>query len=297
MRVISQPRAKLRQRVCASRERPDLHVPVSAELKSPGRLNLTRRRFRGGSIPTSRVPATKFTVLDLPTPVGPPARSPGSGGGQAGLYSIAKPIMDGPTIAPFGARCGDAVGEFLPRGPGQRAVRRVPAHYEETGSRGGSPADAAEEQRLGARRRILPSDMGTSAPAEIGQVQMINDLITSWPSGARGAGAPISPGVVVPAESHPVGPRAVIWEAVITDPRVAAVSTKGGPAGAVPTLRRSWRRRAALFPRYTVRSSRVPDGGPGRRRARLQLPRPPDRHGRAQAARPAARVKPPRYFI
>jgi dGTPase len=116
-----------------------------------------------------------------------------------------------------------------------RFVRRVFAHYEETQKADAAPKlDFSEvrERLLDLKRRILPSEQGDErAHRKAAMRDILNDLITSVSieacSGSRRAD--FSWRLIVPQEPRLLSTlcKSVIWEAVITDPRVAAISTKG----------------------------------------------------------------------
>jgi dGTPase len=116
-----------------------------------------------------------------------------------------------------------------------RFARRVLAHYEETRKEEEVPKlDLSEvrERLLDLERRILPSEQGDErAHRKAAMRNILNDLITSvsiqFCKGSRRAD--YSWRLIVPQESRILSVlcKSVIWEAVITDPRVAAMSTKG----------------------------------------------------------------------
>jgi dGTPase len=143
-----------------------------------------------------------------------------------------------------------------------RFARRVFAHYEETRKNEAVPRLTLAEVRerlLDLERRIRPSDQGDErAHRKSAMRNILNDLITSVSvescTGSRRAD--FSWRLIVPDESRILSVlcKAVIWEAVITDPRVAAMSTKGREI-----LRDLFqllmeevidKRSAVLFPRY-----------------------------------------------
>ncbi len=116
-----------------------------------------------------------------------------------------------------------------------RFARRVFAHYEKTRKEEEVPRlDLSEmrERLLDLERRILPSEQGDErAHRKAAMRNILNDLITSvsieeCPGSRR---ADFSWRLIVPKESRILSVicKSVIWEAVITDPRVAAMSTKG----------------------------------------------------------------------
>ena len=116
-----------------------------------------------------------------------------------------------------------------------RFARRVLAHYEDTRKDEAVPKlgfSEMQERLLELKRRILPSEHGDErAHRKSAMRDILNDLITSATvkSSSSGKRADFSWHLVVPQESRVLSVicKSVIWEAVITDPRVAAMSTKG----------------------------------------------------------------------
>ena len=116
-----------------------------------------------------------------------------------------------------------------------RFARRVFAHYEETRQEEAVPKLTLLEVRerlLDLERRIQPSEQGDErALRKSAMRNILNDLITSVSVEAcRGSRrADFSWRLIVPNEARILSVlcKSVIWEAVITDPRVAAMSTKG----------------------------------------------------------------------
>ena len=116
-----------------------------------------------------------------------------------------------------------------------RFVRRVFTHYEETRKEEAVPKLTLSEVRerlLDLERRIQPSEQGDErALRKSAMRNILNDLITSVSVEAcRGSRrADFSWRLIVPDEARILSVlcKSVIWEAVITDPRVAAMSTKG----------------------------------------------------------------------
>jgi dGTPase len=116
-----------------------------------------------------------------------------------------------------------------------RFARRVLAHYEETRKEEAVPKLTLPEVRerlLDLERRIQPSAQGDErALRKSAMRNILNDLITSVSveecSGSRRTD--FSWCLIVPDEARILSVlcKSVIWEAVITDPRVAAMSTKG----------------------------------------------------------------------
>jgi dGTPase len=116
-----------------------------------------------------------------------------------------------------------------------RFARRVLAHYEETRTEEEAPKLSFPEvrRRLGNfARRIYPSEYGDErAQRKAAMRNILNDLITSVSVEAcdRSCRADFSWRLIVPDEARILSElcKSVIWEAVITDPRVAVMSTKG----------------------------------------------------------------------
>lgn len=116
-----------------------------------------------------------------------------------------------------------------------RFARRVFDHYEETRKEEEVPKlDFSEvrERLVDLEHQILPPEQGDErAHRKAAMRDILNDLITSvsiqqYPGRRR---ADYSWRLIVPTESRILSVlcKSVIWEAVITDPRVAAMSTKG----------------------------------------------------------------------
>jgi dGTPase len=116
-----------------------------------------------------------------------------------------------------------------------RFARRVFAHYEDTRKNEAVPKmefSEMQERLLDLKKRILPSEYGDErAQRKSAMRNILNDLITSASIESSGGGrrADFSWHLVVPDEARILSVicKSVIWEAVITDPRVAAMSTKG----------------------------------------------------------------------
>lgn len=116
-----------------------------------------------------------------------------------------------------------------------RFARRVLSHYEETRKSEAVPELTFSEIRarlLDLERRIKPSEHGDErAHRKAAMRNILNDLITSVSTESCGGShrSDFSWRLIVPDESRILSVlcKSVIWEAVITDPRVAAMSTKG----------------------------------------------------------------------
>jgi len=116
-----------------------------------------------------------------------------------------------------------------------RFARRVFAHYEDTRKDEAVPKmefSEMQERLLDLKQRILPLEYGDErAQRKSAMRNILNDLITSAAvepsSGSQRTD--FSWRLVVPDEARILSVicKSVIWEAVITDPRVAAMSTKG----------------------------------------------------------------------
>ena len=116
-----------------------------------------------------------------------------------------------------------------------RFARRVFAHYEDTREDEAVPKlgfSELQERFLELKQRILPSEQGDErAHRKSAMRDILNDLITSATvkprSGSRRTD--FSWDLAVPHESRILSVicKSIIWEAVITDPRVAAMSIKG----------------------------------------------------------------------
>jgi len=226
------------------------HILVAAEPKSPAYpgLNLTRATLSGViKYPFEQSDdAGKFIFSsDLPT-----ARwtlRKGSGLLKAGKPShVANPqtsivcqIMNWADDCAYSVHdVEDALqAQFLHPGDFDQArfLRRVFSRYEETQRSEDVPKLGFEEIRDRLRDlkwRIMPSDTGDErAQRKSAMRDILNDLISSVsitprPGGAR---ADFAWRLIIPSEARILAVlcKAVIWEAVITDPRVAAVNAKG----------------------------------------------------------------------
>ncbi|MDR1727666.1 MAG: dNTP triphosphohydrolase [Acidobacteriota bacterium] len=263
------------------------HILVAAEPKSPAYpgLNLTRATLAGVMkypfeqdvhadkfIFASDVPIARWTLrrggrLAKARPSGDAA-----GGGKPRpaaqpKTSIVCQIMNWADDCAYSIHdVEDALqAQFLHPGDFDQArfVRRVFAHYEETRVSEAVPKLGVEETRdrlMDLKRRIMPSDAGGDERAQRKAAlrDILNNLITSVALKPRRGGgrADFSWRLDIDPESRILAVlcKAVIWEAVITDPRVAAVNTKGREI-----LRDLFhlfmeealeKRSTALFPRY-----------------------------------------------
>jgi dGTPase len=226
------------------------HILVAAEPKSPAYpgLNLTRATLAGVMkypyeqdnendkfIFTSDLPTAKWTLRQGSGVL--KARDLGTS--PRPKTSIACQIMDWADDCAYSVHdVEDAMqAQFLHPGDLEqpRFIRRVFAHYEETRKRETAPKLSLSEVRerlLDLKRRILPSESGDErAHRKSAMRDILNDLITAVSVEPRkdSRRADFSWQLIVPSEVRILAVlcKSVIWEAVITDPRVAAVSTKG----------------------------------------------------------------------
>ncbi len=227
------------------------HILVAAEPKSPAYpgLNLTRATLAGVmKYPYEQdVGNRKFIFAsDLET-----ARWALRGGasiitaagrsrGERPKTSIACQILDWADDCAYSVHdVEDALqAQFLRPGDLEDAefARRVLQHYSDTREDEGAPrltrAEIGERMRTLAARIRPPDDRGdVRAYRKSALRDIINDLITSVSvepvPGCRRAD--FSWRLIVPSDARILSLlcKSIIWEAVITDPRVAAMSTKG----------------------------------------------------------------------
>jgi len=253
------------------------HILVAAEPKSPSYpgLNLTRATLAGVmKYPyTQEIGNDKFIFASdlsmaqwalkqggsiLKTQNAPKRRRPKT--------SIACQILDWADDCAYSVHdVEDALqAQFLHPGELENArfARRVLAHYEETRQDEAVPRLTLPEVRerlLDLERRIQPSGQGDErALRKSAMRNILNDLITSVSvEDCRGSRrTDFSWRLIVPDEARILSVlcKSVIWEAVITDPRVAAMSAKGREILRdlfqllmVEVLEK---RSVALFPRY-----------------------------------------------
>jgi len=226
------------------------HILVAAEPKSPSYpgLNLTRATLAGvlkypyeqdirnnKFIFSSDLPMAKWALQQggsiLKAGSRPSSRLPKT--------SIACQVLDWADDCAYSVHdVEDALqAQFLHPGDLEqvRFARRVFAHYEETREEEEAPRLSLPEVRerlLDLERRILPSEQGDErAQRKAAMRNILNDLITSvCIEACKGSRrADFSWKLKVPDEARILSVlcKSVIWEAVITDPRVAAMSTKG----------------------------------------------------------------------
>ncbi len=253
------------------------HILVAAEPKSPlyPGLNLTRATLAGvlkypyeqdiGNkkfIFASDLPMAKWALLNG----SPILKSRSKSGRRYPKTSITCQILDWADDCAYSIHdVEDALqAQFLHPGDLDQArfARRVLAHYEDTRRDEAVPKlefSEMQERLLDLKQRILPSENGDErAHRKAAMRDILNDLITSATveSSSGSKRADFSWHLAVPQESRILSVicKSVIWEAVITDPRVAAMSTKGREI-----LRDLFqllleevleKRSVALFPRY-----------------------------------------------
>ncbi len=226
------------------------HILVVAEPKSPSYpgLNLTRATLAAvlkypyeqdirndKFIFASDLSSAKW-ALQKGSPI---LKVKGSAGSRLPRTSIACQILDWADDCAYSVHdVEDALqAQFLHPGDLDqvRFARRVFAHYEETRREEEAPKLSLPEMRerlLDLKRRILPSEQGDErAQRKAAMRNIINDLITSVSVKPCTCSrrADFSWRLIVPDEARILAVicKSVIWEAVITDPRVAAMSTKG----------------------------------------------------------------------
>jgi dGTPase len=226
------------------------HILVAAEPKSPSYpgLNLTRATLAAvlkypyeqdirndKFIFASDLPSAKWALLNG----SPVLKVKGTRGSRLPRTSIACQILDWADDCAYSVHdVEDALqAQFLHPGDLDqvRFARRVFAHYEETRLEEDAPKLSLQQMRerlLDLKQRILPSELGDErAQRKAAMRNIINDLITSVSVKpcASGRRADFSWRLIVPDEARILSVicKSVIWEAVITDPRVAAMSTKG----------------------------------------------------------------------
>jgi len=226
------------------------HILVAAEPKSPTYpgLNLTRATLAGVlKYPYEQDTRNKKFIFASDMPVAkwalengrPILKTKSDKLNRIPKTSIACQVLDWADDCAYSVHdVEDALqAQFLHPGDLDqvRFARRVFAHYEESREDEEAPTLTLAEVRdrlLDLKRRILPSDQGDErAQRKAAMRNILNDLITSVSvqpcSGSRRAD--FSWQLIVPGEARILSVlcKSVIWEAVITDPRVAAMSTKG----------------------------------------------------------------------
>jgi dGTPase len=224
------------------------HILVAAEPKSPDYpgLNLTRATLAGvlkypfeqdirndKFIFNSDLPAAKW-ALQQGGPVLEKCRTK-----KHAKTSIACQILDWADDCAYSIHdVEDALqAQFLHPGDlhDVRFARRVFAHYEATRQEELVPKLSLSEVRerlIDLERRIHPPESGDErAHRKSAMRNILNDLITSVSVEERDScrRADFSWQLIVPDESRILSVlcKSVIWEAVITDPRVASMSAKG----------------------------------------------------------------------
>jgi dGTPase len=252
------------------------HILVAAEPKSPAYpgLNLTRATLAGvlkypyeqdiGNdkfIFTSDLPVARWALQGG----GAILKAGSKAGNRQPATSIACQILDWADDCAYSIHdVEDALqAQFLHPGDleNPRFARRVFAHYGQTRKEEAVPNLMFADVRgrlLDLEKRIRPPDRGDErAHRKLAMRNILNDLIISVSvecCNDRGR-SDFSWRLIVPTEARILSVlcKSVIWEAVITDPRVAAMSTKGREI-----LRELFqlllgeveKESSALFPRY-----------------------------------------------
>jgi dGTPase len=226
------------------------HILVAAEPKSPSYpgLNLTRATLTGvlkypyeqdiGNdkfIFTSDLPMAKWALMKG----SPILKGRIKSKLRRSKASIACQILDWADDCAYSIHdVEDALqAQFLHPGDLDHArfARRVFAQYEDTRKGEAVPKmefSEIQERLLDLKKRILPSESGDERAQRKSAIRnILNDLITSASVESSGGDrrADFSWHLVVPDEARILSVicKSVIWEAVITDPRVAAMSAKG----------------------------------------------------------------------
>ena len=226
------------------------HILVSAEPKSPSYpgLNLTRATLAGVlKYPYEQGAGNDKFIFSPDLPVARWALQHGgvivkAGKGKGSRQpktSIVCQVLDWADDCAYSVHdVEDAMqAQFLHAGDLEdaRFARRVFSHYVETREEEAVPRLAFQEVRerlLDLERRIrFPEQGDERAYRKSAMRNILNDLIVSVSVEARGGSrrADFSWDLAVPDEARILSVlcKSVIWEAVITDPRVAAMSTKG----------------------------------------------------------------------
>jgi dGTPase len=225
------------------------HILVAAEPKSPAYpgLNLTRATLAGvlkypfeqdirnhKFIFTSDLPAARWALQQGGVVLEKRRKTKGRP-----KTSIACQILDWADDCAYSIHdVEDALqAQFLNPGDLEdvRFARRVFAHYEATQEEECVPKVTFSEVRerlVDLERRIKPQGSGDErALRKSAMRNILNELITSVSVEAGGGSrrSDFSWRLIVPDESRILSVlcKSVIWEAVITDPRVAAMSAKG----------------------------------------------------------------------
>jgi len=226
------------------------HILVAAEPKSPGYpgLNLTRATLAGVlKYPYEQDIGNSKFIFAIDQPMAKWALLKGSrilksrdkSRPRHPKTSITCQILDWADDCAYSIHdVEDALqAQFLHPGDLDQArfARRVLAHYEDTRNDEAVPKlefSEMQERLLDLKQRILPSEHGDErAHRKAAMRDILNDLITSPMVEPRSGSqrADFSWHLAIPEESRILSVicKSVIWEAVITDPRVAAMSTKG----------------------------------------------------------------------
>jgi dGTPase len=225
------------------------HILVAAEPKSPAYpgLNLTRATLAGvlkypfeqdirnnKFIFSSDIPTAKWALQQSGSVLEKRSQSK-----KHPKTSIACQILDWADDCAYSIHdVEDALqAQFLNPGDLEnvRFVRRVAAHYEATREEEAVPKltfSEIRERLVDLEKRIRPRASGDErAHRKAAMRNILNDLITSVSVQAcsNNRRSDFSWQLVIPHESRILSVlcKSVIWEAVITDPRVAAMSAKG----------------------------------------------------------------------
>lgn len=226
------------------------HILVAAEPKSPDYpgLNLTRATLAGVmKYPYEQDSRNSKFIFPSDVPMARWALSKGGGilkrAGEPGRHkqktSIVCQVLDWADDCAYSVHdVEDALqAQFLHPGDLEDAgfARRVFIHYEETRAEETAPRlklPEVRERLLDLAGRIRPDGHGDErAHRKAATRNILNDLITSVSveqKRSRGR-SDFAWRLIVPPEARILSVlcKSVIWEAVITDPRVAAMSTKG----------------------------------------------------------------------
>jgi len=253
------------------------HILVAAEPKSPSYpgLNLTRATLAGVmKYPYEQDVGNDKFIFTRDAAVARWALKGGSGlltaarrkSGAGQVTSIACQILDWADDCAYSVHdVEDALqAQFLRPGDllDAQFARRVSGHYEETRESEAVPRltlDEIKERLRALERRIRVPDTGDErAHRKLALRNILNGLVISvslefHPAGRR---PDYAWRLRVPAESRILSVlcKSIVWEAVITDPRVSAMTTKG-----MEILRDLFhllltelieKKSCALFPRY-----------------------------------------------
>ncbi len=253
------------------------HVLVAAEPKSPSYpgLNLTRATLAGViKYPFEQNAGNDKFIFTRDAPVARWALKRGEGlltaarkRSRTGQFtSIACQIMDWADDCAYSIHDIEDALQALFLRPGDlldtRFARQVAVHYEETRESEAVPkltsAEIRERLRSLERRIRVPERGDERAHRKLALRNILNELVTcvSVERNRAGRRTDYAWRLEVPTESRILSVlcKSIVWEAVITDPRVAAMTTKG-----MEVLRDLFhlllgelveKNSCALFPRY-----------------------------------------------